>query len=44
MQPCSAPARLGGAIVFALLLATLLGGCGYKGPLYLPDETTAPKK
>ncbi|WP_132098015.1 LPS translocon maturation chaperone LptM [Gulbenkiania mobilis] len=21
------------------LLATLLAGCGYKGPLYLPDTT-----
>jgi predicted small lipoprotein YifL len=27
-----------------LLGIVVLGGCGKKGPLYLPDETTAPDK
>ncbi len=26
-----------------LLLAGLLGGCGQKGPLYMPDETQQKK-
>jgi predicted small lipoprotein YifL len=27
-----------------LLGIVVLGGCGKKGPLYLPDETAAPDK
>jgi predicted small lipoprotein YifL len=34
----SAPARLAGT---ALLIATLLAGCGQKGPLYLPAKPKA---
>jgi predicted small lipoprotein YifL len=26
--------------LFVLICALLLGSCGHKGPLYLPDETT----
>lgn len=44
MQVRAAPARWLLVILLAALLATSLGGCGYKGPLYLPDETNAPKK
>lgn len=39
-----APARFTMLIALAAMLGTLLAGCGYKGPLYLPDETSAPKK
>lgn len=27
--------------LFALLIAIILQGCGYKGPLYLPQEEPA---
>lgn len=31
--------KIGLGIAAILLLAGLLGGCGQKGPLYMPDET-----
>lgn len=31
-------------IVIPLLLAALLGACGYKGPLYLPEPEAQPAK
>ena len=27
------------AVIAALALASMLGGCGQKGPLYLPEES-----
>ncbi|BAZ92713.1 hypothetical protein TspCOW1_24310 [Thiohalobacter sp. COW1] len=35
-QPCYRP-----ALLLVLVLAGLLGGCGQKGPLYLPDAGTS---
>lgn len=31
-------------ILFLLVLILSLAGCGYKGPLYLPDQKPAAKK
>jgi predicted small lipoprotein YifL len=32
------------ALLALLTAVTLAAGCGYKGPLYLPDSKPAPKK
>ncbi len=31
-------------VIIAMLMALLLAGCGKKGPLYLPDSSSAPDK
>jgi predicted small lipoprotein YifL len=31
-------------ILLAVLVATLIAGCGLKGPLYFPEDKPAPKK
>ena len=32
------------ALLALLTAAALAAGCGYKGPLYLPEDKPAPKK
>jgi len=34
--------RAGSALLGLILIATLLSGCGKKGPLYLPKEDVPP--
>ncbi|UCE88890.1 MAG: lipoprotein [Pseudomonadota bacterium] len=43
MRPCWANWLLL-AVVLVLGTSTMLGACGKKGPLYLPDKTSEPAR